>query len=46
MIGIIIVVIEVIKLVSNVKKVNTKIHMVISFIEMVNNVTTGVYRLV
>ena len=43
MIRIFIVVYEIIKLVSSVKKVNTKINMVISFNEMVSNVTKGVY---
>ena len=46
MISIVIVVNKVIKLVSGVKKVNTIINMVISFNEMVSNVTKGVYRLV
>ena len=43
MIRIFIVVYEIIKLVSIVKKVNTMINMVISFNEIVSNVTKGVY---
>ena len=46
MISIVIVVNEVINLVSSVKKVITMINMVISYNEMVSNVTMGVYRLV
>ena len=43
MIRIFIVVYDIIKLVSSVKKVNTMINMVISFNEIVSNVTKGVY---
>ena len=46
MISIFIVGNKIIKLVSSVKKVNTIINMVISFNEIVSNVTNGVYRLV
>ena len=46
MISIVIVVNEVINLVSSIKKVITMINMVISYNEMVSNVTMGVYRLV